>query len=701
MNTCPQSLPSRSLIIPGLFVVSVFLGAALLFLLEPLVGKTLLPWYGGAPAVWNTCLLFFQLLLLLGYIYAHLLHKFLSLGRQLVVHGIVTSMAWLTLPIRFDIEGLTGNVQHPVLSLLIDLTRSIGPVFFVVSTTAPLLQAWYAAARLRGSPYLLYVASNTGSLLGLLLYPTVLEFWYPLSAQRHFVTWGFMGLTLFYAFCGAIAWRGQNPVNDDLASPLAVDPPISINLQWSWFFWSLCPSILMMGVTTYLSAEIAPMPAIWMLPLSLYLLSFIIAFADPPPWVLTASVAGYVVLALLIALVGRALQESALAGLVLHNGVLFCGALALHSRLAATRPSSKHLTEFYLWISCGGVCGSVCNTLVFPLVFNWLAEYPLAIALGLWLLPASALTLGLHRRVLNGIRVALTVMILLGMSWNVYFSESSRYVLERKRTFFGEFHVERGKEGVMTQLVHGRTVHGMQVNSRNARERRPPLTYYFFTGPIGELILSNRGTPVTQAVGVVGLGIGSLAGYAEQGEQYTFYEIDPAIAHVAEDNRYFTFLQDARNRGAKSRVILGDARLKIRESADGNYGLLVLDAFTSDAIPVHLLTKEAVAEYFTKLKPGGILACHISNQFVDLEPVLANIAEDLGCVAYIFNDDHPVAEELRRGKHASRWVVLASSTTPLDKLLASGHWQPCQTRPELGVWTDDQSNLLRIMSWKR
>ena len=246
----------------------------------------------------------------------------------------------------------------------------------------------------------------------------------------------------------------------------------------------------------------------------------------------------------------------------------------------------------------------------------------------------------------------------------------------------------------MHRLVHGGTEHGMQVQSKNVRERRPPLTYYFFTGPIGQLILANRGTPLTQSVGVVGLGVGSLAAYAERGENYTFYEIDPAIERVAQNKRYFTYLADSRDRGAITQVVLGDARLKLREAPDKTYGLLVLDAFSSDAIPVHLLTKEAIVEYFAKLRSTGVLACHISNLHVDLEPVLANIATDLGYVAYI-QDDHRLSfEERRRGKNPSTWLVIAPSEETLEPVLRSGPWRPCRPRPTLGVWTDDQSNLL-------
>ncbi len=687
---------------PWVFAGSSFLAAALLFQLEPFIGKSMLPHYGGTPAVWSTCVFFFQLLLLLGYLYAHLLHRSLPVGRQLAVHAAVTGAALLALPIRFDVAGLSGGVRHPVAGLLWDLVTSIGLVFFVVSTTAPLLQAWYAAARPQGNPYVLYVASNAGSLAGLLAYPTIVEFWLPLSSQSMVFTGAFVGLAVLFAVCGIMALRGRpvTTVADEVAAS-GSDPSVTFQTRWNWFVWSLCPCSLMLGVTTYLSAEVAPMPAIWMLPLSLYLLSFVIAFAQPPRWVIPVSTAGFALLAVLVAVSRYQSEHATVTGLLLHNGLLFCGAIALHSRLAAARPATRHLTEFYLWVSCAGLCGSIFNTLIAPLVFNWFAEYPLAIGLGLFLTPWPRLASRSRRRMSFGVRLAIVCLVLVGASWDIYFSEMSRRVIYRERTFFGEFHIVSKNKGVAHELMHGTTVHGVQVVLKEGRLRRPPLTYYFNTGPIGQLIRACRGTPVVRSVGIVGLGIGSLSAYAEIDDDYTFYEIDPAIDRIARDTRYFTYLRDTPERGAKVSVILGDARLRLREAADHAYGLLVLDAFTSDSIPVHLLTKEALKEYFSKLRPGGLLAFHISNNYLNLEAVLGNIAADMGHVSYVQYDDRLSEEEHRLGKFASVWLVVAASTTALEPVLDSGLWRPCRLLPDVGVWTDDQSNVLSVIRWKR
>ncbi len=697
MYSPPSS--AKSLGVLFTFAGTTFVAAALLFLLEPLVGKSLLPSYGGTPAVWNTCVFFFQLVLLLGYVYAHLLHRSLTMNRQLTVHVLVMAGALLSLPIQIHVVGLTNSAKSPVLSLLFDLMVTVGPAFFVISTTTPLLQAWFASTRTPVSPYLLYVASNAGSLLGLLLYPTIVEFSLPLSGQFRLVSWCFAGMVGLLGVCGFMACQAQSTPKIDDASAEVMGSPITFKTRLDWFTWSLCPSSLMLGATTYLSTEVAPMPAIWMLPLGLYLLSFIIAFAQPPQWILTASSICYACLTIGLSVWGLRFTGAAWVDLLLHNGLLFCGSLALHGRLAATQPSVKHLTEFYLWISLGGLCGSVCNTLIAPILFNWQAEYTLAIVLGLCLIPWPNFTTPWLKWSVLTIRPTLCLGAFVGLSWFIYFSPLSRSVIYRERTFFGQFHILKGDQGRTLQLVHGRTVHGMQMVSQNDRERRRPLTYYFYTGPIGQLLLSGKGTPLSQTVGVVGLGVGSLAAFAEEYDDYTFYEIDPAISRIATSGKFFRYLSDAKARGAAVQVVLGDARLKLREAPDHHYGILVLDAFTSDSVPVHLLTKDAIQEYISKLRPDGVLAFHISNRYVELEPVLANIAHELGYAAYSQNEYSYPIEEFRRGKQTSHWLVMSATTAPIQPILDTQKWTLAKPRPELGVWTDDRSNLLSIMRW--
>ena len=681
------------------FATTTFFGAVLLFFMEPLIGKSLLPQYGGTPAVWNTCVLFFQAVLLLGYIYVHLLQRNLQIRAQVAVHAAVMLLALASLPFKFQIPS-AESLESPVASLLYQLILSVGFVFFLVSTTAPLMQTWYIAARIRANPYWLYVASNAGSLVGLLLYPLLIEAWLPISAQREVVSQSIVCLCLLTGLCAgfAIGASHRSPNPHDAETTQKIPPkPISAQTRWNWFILSACPSTMMLGVTTFFSSEIAPIPAIWMLPLGIYLVSFMIAFAQPPQWMLVLCSSGYVVLAMTVAISNNMMVRADMSGIILHSLLLLLGALALHGRLSSLRPNVENMTEFYLWVSVGGVSGSLFSTLLAPLAFNWLAEYPLVIAGSLWLLPWPFLQGTPHRRSLvvafHGIRLAVAAIVVTGLSWNIYFSDSSKLVMHRERSFFGSFHVARGREGVMHQLVHGTTVHGMQIAGKEAIHRTLPLTYYFPTGPIGQIFQSIRGTPTLQSVGIVGLGVGALAGYAEKKQEFTFYEIDPAIDRVARNPFLFSFLSDAEARNSRIQIVIGDARLKLREAPDAKYGMLVLDAFTSDSVPVHLLTREAIGEYMKKLKPEGILVFHISNNYINFEPVLANAAHDLGLIAFIQRDTILSAEEIRRGKSQSIWLMMSRSIDPLQPILKNGRWQECRKQQGVDAWTDEHSNL--------
>lgn len=680
-----------------LFPLAVFLGSSLLFLLEPLAGKALLPWYGGTPTVWNTCVFFFQLLLLLGYFYAHLL-QFFPVRRQVVIHLALLLLSLVFLPIRFGAHGLDGSSINPAATLLIDLTKSVGLVFFLLSTTAPLLQAWHAKAGIPGSPYPLYLVSNAASFLSLLIYPAIIEFWWPISRQCTIISWLFCGYVLVTGIVGLLSARLAGH-SDPLAHAAESAPAnaISPRRRALWLLCSLCPSSLMLSVTTFLSTEIAPMPAIWILPLGIYLLTFIIGFSELPRWILFASSVLFAILSVIIGISTLHTITGEVTTIATHLGVLFFGALAMHGRLAKDKPDPSHLTEFYLWISLGGLFGTVFNSLLAPMIFDWLAEYPLTIAMGLALVPLMLPQLKWSRSVSIIARSSLILIVLGLFSWDIYFRDSSKLVLLRSRNFFGSFQITRGYKGRMHALYHSRTLHGMQVASQDRRERRPPLTYYFFSGPIGQLILSYRGTSTTESVAVVGLGTGSIASYAESGQSFTFYEIDTEIAKIAEDDRYFTFLNDARERGANIQVVIGDARLRLREAPNEQFGLIILDAFTSDAIPVHLLTKDALREYASKLNPNGLIAFHISNIYIDLEPVLANLAAELNWECCVQFDNKSPPEESKRGKRPSNWLVMSSEKQNLNTLLKSGRWRKCQLRPELGVWTDDRSNIFSAM----
>jgi SAM-dependent methyltransferase len=682
-----------------LVLLTLLLNAATIFLLEPFAGKSLTPWYGGSPAVWNACMFFFQAVLLAGYLYAHCLQRF-SLPVQLTAHGGLMAAACLTLPVSIVTAGVSGPAVHPSWSVVGDLIQSVGGIFFVLSATSPLLQAWFAQSGTRQNPYPLFAASNLGSLIGLLAFPFVIEPWLPLAAQGRCLTAATAAVVLLVGASGVTCWRrSASVVADSGASAgvqrLAATPSRRLGL---WLVLSIFPCMLLMGTTTHLTSEIAPMPLLWIVPLALYLASFVIAFshdrfsATVTRWAGTA----FVVCALVIAC-RVFLQRHEAVDILLHSLLLAAGATALHGQLAASRPETERLTEYYAVISLGGLLGSGFCVLAAPLLFNWQAEYPLAIAGSLLLVAWPAAPRIFGRDAAWIARIAIAGMVVLGLTWNIYCSKQARRVLLRERTFFGDFQVSLGKAGRTIQLTHGRTTHGAQMISDDPRSRRPPLCYYFFTGPFGRALLSVKGTPASTDVAVVGLGVGALAAYGEKGDHYDFYEIDEAIQRVADGGGPFTFLADARTRGAHVQVILGDARLRLQQAAPASYGMIVLDAFSSDAIPVHLLTVEAVAEYLQALREDGLLVFHISNIFVDLEPVVANLAAALGLTAYVQDDVNIPEEDAKRGRFPSTWVVAARSEKTLAPIVSTGGWQRCQQRQGVRLWTDQFSNVLTVM----
>lgn len=688
--------------IQSLFAGTAFLGAALMFILEPAVGKAMLPGYGGTPAVWNTCVFFFQGVLLLGYLLAHFTQRRLRPSGQLATQLILAMLALVMLPIHFD-ELAPDGLVHPVLSVITTLVRSVGPLFLLLSTTSLVTQSWFATFRTGMNPYWLAAASNAGSLVGLLAYPTLIEPQFSLTQQFWFIGSGTLLLTVLFATCGGLAVLSSKHASGPIKELSAVEPtaaivnrPVTHVDRWGWFWLAACPSSMMLGVTTFLSSEIAPMPVLWLLPLGVYLASFIIAFANPPKRLLTACGVVFFLLAAAALPLRHFVERADLAGVLTHNAVLLVASIALHGKLATTRPGPTHLTEFYLWMSCGGLFGSAFNTFVAPVAFSWSAEYPLALVLGIFLIPWPTIrSLPPPLWITLPSRVAIAALVLIAMAWNIYFSSTARYVQFRSRSFFGEFRVEIGRLGKTRQLVHGTTVHGLQFTDPQLRGL--PLGYYFPTSPIGQLFRDQRGTETTRTVGIIGLGIGSLASYAEPGQEHIYYEIDPLIAEVARNPGYFNFLRDAERRGANLSVVIGDARIRLRQEPDGRFGMLVLDAFSSDAIPTHLLTREAIVEYRQKLRPGGLLAFHISNNYVDLELVLANAARDLGMVPLINRDIMISGDEQARGKRASVWLVMVDADASPPQLRVSDGWQACVDHPEDGFWTDESSCLLRII----
>jgi spermidine synthase len=743
------------------FSFTLFFSALLLFLVEPLVGKMILPLLGGTPAVWNTCLVFFQAMLLLGYLYAHVTSKWLSLGRQVVLHVLVLGLPLVVLPIDIASWGAPPADSNPVPWLLLVLTCTVGPAFFMVSASAPILQRWFAgsghaAAR---DPYFLYAASNLGSMIALLGYPALVEPRLPLGEQSWIWLLGYAVLALLVAGCGlwAIVGMRQSTSSDfhPTVNPEASRPLESAEIQkvqvltWGrrmrWLALSAVPSSLLLGFTNYLTTDIAAIPLLWVVPLAIYLLTFILVFARKPllPHWLVVRIMPLGVLTLLLVLLAQAVDPFWLI-LSAHLVGFFLTAMLRHGELAADRPDPMHLTEFYLLMSVGGVLGGLFNALAAPLLFDSILEYPLMLVAACFLVPresgegerfrARALLAPLalaaggllallaldafgKETLARGLGGSFAIKVLLGILAVCCFpfcrsplrfglavsalflvglisSQRTDNVLYATRSFFG-VHRVIADDG-FHKLVHGNTSHGMQNVSAEAPRHLTPLSYYHPTGPLGQVFAELKARGQQPPIAIVGLGSGSIASYLERGQSLTYYEIDPSVVRIAQTPDYFTFLAGSKG---KIDIVLGDGRLTLAHAPDQAYGLIVVDAFSSDAIPLHLITREAVQLYLSKLAPGGVLAFHISNRYLNLEPVLGDLAGAAGveCLGQIQSVD-PNSEDGRAGKSGAHYVVLSKSQDFVKGLaLRDTRWRSVAPRPAVRLWTDDFSNILSVL----
>ena len=673
-----------------LYGVASFLGAALLFLIQPMLAKLVLPYFGGSPTVWNTCALFFQGLLLAGYLYVHVTTRRLGPRRQPWVHLVLLLLPLLVLPVGLPDHPAPDPGTEPALWLLRVLLVAVGLPFLLLATTGPLLQRWFSwSGHPRAQdPYFLYAASNAGSVVGLLGYPFVIEPTAGLAAQTRWWSIAYGGFLLLVGVCGVLAARAarRGPVVDREPVRSATDEPaapVSVKQQLTWVALAFVPSSLMLGVTTHVSTDIAAIPLFWTVPLALYLATFVVAFSRSsrrPPRVAAAVAAVLVIPALLD--VAADWSPAVWLLIAVHLAVLAAAGLAAHGRLAASRPATSQLTGFYLWVSVGGALGGLLNGLVAPVVLDRVLEYPLVLALVPLLL--LGLTGGMSRTpaVLWQLGLSTTVLLMVGAVGASLVSDS---VLLRDRTFYGSYRVTGTAD--RHNLTHGTTLHGWELlDGPNAGE---PTSYYSRSGPIGDVMTAYGGDPAFRRVALVGMGVGTLAAYGRPGQRMDFYEIDPAVVRIARDSGLFGFLGRS---AADVRVVIGDGRLGLTGAPDAAYGLIVLDAFSSDAIPAHLLTEEAIAGYRRKLAPGGVLAVHISNRHLDLAPVLAAEADRLGLVA------------VRRQQFGSSdlsatsdWVVLARDTASLEPLRASGGWAELTGEAGVRGWTDDYSSLVQVL----
>lgn len=868
------------------FGLTLFVSATLLFLVQPMIGKMILPHLGGTPAVWNTCMVFFQAILLVGYGYTHLLTTQLSTRVQVLVQSAMIALPFVVLPFSLG-DWAAPTDTNPAFSLLAQLLLMVGLPFFAVGTTAPLLQRWFVhtghpAAK---DPYFLYGASNLGSLVGLLLYPTVIEPWLPVSpspgeltleTQVHLWTAGYAVFVAMVLLCAAIVWLTwrQDSHLADVPGDDTTPEPITLSRRLRWIALAAAPSSLMLGVTTYLTTDIAAIAFFWILPLALYLLTFIFVFARwPVVWTgLPHRVMLYVQPVFLLLLVFKLISKAPMpmwAEFAIHLAAFFTTTLVCHGELALDRPATKHLTEFYFWMSLGGVLGGLFNALFAPLVFQWgIWEYPIAlvvatllrsnlvtapvitedstaerpttvgkrldgvvpifagvgaillIGLGSWqpnvellkrqyllAIPAIFVLLLLWRPVRFGLTVAALFIAVLA------YDRLREPIIYEARGFFGLVRVRSAMETVeqptvpgqpapepyrvnLRILVHGGINHGGQilgVYDKDGREdpvkshrfRRMPITYFHERNgvaevyhklswpsassadaialsdvrlaaamigqgagefPVANLLVNTHSEP---PVAVLGLGSGILACYAKPMQRMDFYEIDPLVKNLTITPGYappwhpkraampadlpspaFTYLLDAQQRGARTDVILGDGRLKLRDAPENYYHIISLDAFSSDAIPVHLLTAEAIELYMSKLADGGVLVFNTTNGYVHIEGVLAAIAKEKGydCLhcsdrrhdldAYerlsadwvvlqrrisgdYRNGGLPIRQRLEKERKRLAW----NGQPVLDanrKEMMEERWRDVEPLPG-PVWTDRYSNLLdsRVMPWLR
>lgn len=734
-----------------LFVLTILVGSFLLFQVQPMVARMVLPKLGGAPAVWNSAMLVYQALLLGGYAYAHWLGRF-DVRRQAIIHVALFLVAALWLPIGIAHIAPPGAGQEALWVPLL-LLASIGPVFFVVSAQAPLMQRWFAADARAGDPYYLYAASNLGSFAGLISYPALVEPSLPLAAQSWGWTAGYALLVLLVAACAAARWQGR--VTDPAVDAAATDEPRPTwRRQLHWLLIAAVPSGLMLSTTTHLTTDIVAMPLLWVLPLGLYLLSFVIAFSTMDR---LTEVITFIAPAVLLAVGGLALLSSGGGSMMVAMAslaMLFVVATALHGYLYYLRPALQHLTLFYLIMSAGGVVGGLFAALFAPLLFDWVYEHPLLVLAAAALLPLPALLpwdkwlrLSASRTtiavavlvaiaafaswhmvsewggVLEGATAAWGIVIfvigLLVIGWRWAFVATLALLMigvggwdtvqesftgARVRSYFGVYTVTDYPAQQQRRLAHGTTLHGLQRT--DPAHRREPTTYYGPKSGVGLTLSKAEALAGPGAsVGIVGLGAGTLACYRKPGQQWTIFEIDPVMVDIARDPAKFTFLSDC---AGDSPIVIGDARLKIAEQTAGRFDILVIDAFSSDAIPLHLLTKEAIGIYQRALKPDGILLIHISNRFFGLEPVLAEEARARGWSSAIRLDPGPPEYGID-DLTGSNWVALTATAPrmqqltgglrPRDAARDDGAWVPLKSRPGFERWTDDYASTLPVLMW--
>lgn len=729
-DTADTGAPGRAGYLLAVYTPPIFLGAALMFWSQLLIGKTVLPLLGGTPMVWTTCMVFFQTLLLAGYAYAHWAMRFGPRGQAFLYLALIGA-ALMSLPIGAG----TGAAPPPVDDdprpwLIAWLALAVGLPFLALSVTGPMLQAWFSKTGHRdaANPYFLYATSNAGSLIGLLAFPFLAEPHLTLTQQTSIWTW------CFAAFAGLIAvaalTRRAGPSRQTGIPPAHAARP-SARQRVRWLALAFVPSSLLLGLTSLIATDIAAVPLIWMVPLAVYLVTFMIAFARRPAlphWLALAAQPAAVLPPLFFWFWNADGPTYLMIGL--HFAAFFLTALVCHGELARTRPAAAHLTEFYLMLAAGGALGGLFNSLIAPMVFTRVFEYPLVMVLALFLRPLPAGT-GFGLRGMDmavptawagalaavamiytdgsldiDIDTVVLVSLLLGLAAlfaqpsplrfgliagglvgiNVLVPVAGDATLYAERNFFGVARVIDDAERRVRYLYHGTTQHGAQHTDERSLL---PIAYYAEDGPLGQAFRLPGIDRPDARIAAVGLGSGTLACLAAKGQRVTFYEIDPAIARVASDPNLFTYLRDC---PARSDIVLGDGRLMLGKAPPASYDMIVLDAFSSDAIPVHLMTREAIELYLSRLTDDGVLMVHTSNRYLELTRVLAPLAADAGLAAFVRaygpRPDSPSPEIWE-----AHWVALARPGPASAPFHADDRWNAFEAREGMPVWTDSFSNL--------
>lgn len=663
-----SSAPSR----PWLFVVTVFWSAVLLLVIQPIMTKAILPWFGGTAGVWTSSMLFYQCMLLLGYLYAHVLAHRLSLRSQMAVHVGIVGLSLLLMPLRPSEAWKPNGGDDPLGRILALLATSVGLPYFLLSTTSPLVQSWLAQLNNEKAPYRLFAISNLGSLIALLSYPFVIE---PLLPTRTQLWVWSLAYVVFAALIGAIAWRAGRSASN--IRPVAMHSDSVPGFQaLLWISLAAVPSVLWLALANHLSQDVAAVPFVWVVPLAIYLLSFVLCF-DSDRWYRPQIYRWLLPFAWAAILFGVLLQQYLPFRLFLplYATELFLFCMFCHGELARRRPAPSHVTAYYLSIAVGGAVGGIFVGLIAPRVFNVYLELPLGVLACIVLALSLLYTLPKARVVRVGGTAAA------GVAAAVLMQDGS--LGERNlRNFYGTLQVKQtgSLETANRSLYNGSIQHGVQFVS--PERSRIGTTYY---GPAsGAVIALEALRHEGMRVGVIGLGVGTLATYGRPGDYYRFYEINPAVIHLAgADFRYL------RESAARCEVAQGDARLTLEREEPENFDLLAVDAFSGDSIPVHLLTREAFALYFRHLRPAGALAIHVTNKHLDLAPVVKRLAESYGRRSFTIHN----SKETDRSINNASWAIVTANNELARKL----QYLSSPVRRVVPVWSDDYSNLFRIL----